>query len=371
MPELDYDVVFYDTVSMVYTEDTPNHKGLGGSEILIINLAQELASQGFSVLVLNDPMSHESTEPSPENPIVAKSGVHYASYRCRRPTISCGALLAQRTTPVPNDPRYEPGENGIKRDRTLVWIHDAIFNENDPSARATAKAIAKPINKGGAVPIFTSEWSRSIYPPDAVGRYSRMIPNFLPRLVFDDKWKATPQEDVMLFASSAIRGLDPTLKAWADPRVVASGKTVLEILGPAYDPPPDSESGLHFYDDALTGRIKLAGTLALPQLLQRMAASRGQIYACQFEETFCLTVAYMEALGNPVRFMALRPSCFAGVPETLQHKQFIYGPLDWDRFVGDLADELSSGQRTTVEPVRKFHPDKILPMWFDVLGLEA
>ena len=370
MPELEYDVVIFDAVGMVYTEDTPNQKGLGGSEILIITLAQELANQGFTVLVLNDPVSHKGVEPSPENPIKAKSGVHYASCRCPRPTISCGALVVQRTSPVPPDPRHESGENGIKRDRTVVWIHDAIFNENDPSARATAKAIGKPLNKGGAAPIFTSEWSRSIYPRDAVGKYSRFIPNFLPRLVFDEKWKSTAQEDVMLFASAAIRGLDPTLKAWADPRVVASGRTVLEIMGPAYDPPPDSESGLHFHDEVLKQRIKLAGTLSLPDLFQRMAASRGQIYACQFQETFCLTIAYTEALGKPVRFIALRPDCFAGVPETLQHKQFMYGPNDWDRFVRDLAEELKCGKRTVVEPVKKFHPDTILPMWFDVLGLE-
>jgi glycosyltransferase involved in cell wall biosynthesis len=370
---LDYDVVVFDSVSSVYTEESPLLRGLGGSELCVITLTQELARHGFTVLVLNDPIELRSKgNPEPTTPIVAPSGVHYASCRGELPPITCGTLIIQRFSEAPSDPRYDSGPNpGIKRDRTVVWVHDACNNASDFPARAVAAAISRPLNKGGAIPVFISRWERGIYPPDAVGHYSRVIPNLMPRLLFEDRWKEVPQQDTMVYASAAMRGLDATLRAWADPRVVAAGNTVLEIMGPRYDPPPDAADELNVRDEQLQGRVRLCGSQTLAGLLEHMASSRGLIYASQFLETFCMLVAYSEALGKPVRFIGLLPDGIAGVRETMQHQRFLYEANEVDRFIEGLALEIKSEERLSVPPVRKFHPDNVMPMWFEALGLDA
>jgi hypothetical protein len=364
MAKLEYDVVFFDNVSSTYVEETPFLKGIGGSELGIITLSQELARNGFSVLVLNDPLVLKSPDPSPLQPIGAASGVHYASCRGVLPPIECGTLIIQRFSSTP------PLET-IKRDRTVVWLHDACNNPGDPTALALHAATSKALDKGGAIPIFVSEWQRKTYPQNVVGRHSRVIPNMLPRLVFDEKYRDVPQEDTMVFASAAVRGLDATLTAWADSRVASAGKTVLEIMGPVYDPPPNSPDLLRVKNESLEGRIRLMGSLPLPALIERMAASRGLLFVNTWPETFCLLVAYSEALGKPARFIGMSRDGLGGVKEAMVNSRFLYVANEWDRFLNDLAREISSDERLSVEPVTKFHPDTLMPMWFEALGLEV
>ncbi len=364
MAGLEYDVVFFDNVSSAYREDTPNEKGLGGSELEVILLSQELARNGFSVLVLNDPIKIMHPGPSLDEPIIAPSGVHYASCRRGKPQISCGALIIQRFSSTPS-------AELIRRDRTLVWLHDACGGPNDATAQALAAATAKPLNRGGAEPVFISAWERTTYPAYAIGRRYRTIPNMLPRLLFDKKWQSVAQEDTLVYASAAFKGLAATLVAWSDPRVAAAGKTILEIMGPIYDRPAGSPHDLNIDDPSLVKRIKLRGSLPLPQLVERLAASRGLLFVNAFPETFCLVVAYTEALGKPARFIATSQTGVAGVAETMVNKRFLYERRDWDRFLSDLAAEISSGERLAVDPVRKFHPETVMPVWLDALGLEA
>lgn len=356
MAKLEYDVVIFDSVSSVYDEDSPNVKGIGGSELCVITLSQELAKNGFTVLILNDPVVLKSPDPSPLNPIVAKSGVHYASCRGVLPSISCGTLIGQRSSALPDE---------IERENTVVWVHDACNNPNDVQVTSLQAATSK-----GAAAVFVSNWQRSIYPSRAAGRYSMVIPNMLPRLVFDERWQQVPQEDTLVYASAAHRGLNETLKAWSHPGIVASGSTVLEVMGPVYDPPPGSEKEVQVWGDKLEGRVRLCGSLPLPGLLERMAASRGLLYASTWLETFCLVIAYAEAMGKPARYIGLLPGSIAGVNETLTHKKFLYDAHEQQRFLTDLAIELRGKERLTVEPVKRFHPDTIMPLWFDALGLE-
>lgn len=368
---LEYDVVFFDNVSSVYVEDTPLHKGIGGSELGVITLSQELAKAGFSVLVLNDPKVLKSPAPDPTEPIHSASGVDYASCRACLPPITCGTMVVQRFSTTPPHPRFEKDVcSGIDRDRTVVWLHDACNNPNDSTAKALEAATSRQLNKGGAYPVFVSEWQRDTYPQHTVGRYSRVIPNMVPRVVYDDLWKNVPQEDTLVFASAAVRGLDATLTAWGDSHVAAASKTVLEIMGPIYDPPPSQTSELRVYDEKLEDRIRLVGSVPLPCLVERMAASRGLLFVNTWPETFCLLVAYAEALGKPARFIGMSENGAGGVKEAMVNKQFLYERPDWMRFLNDLAAELGSGERLAIEPVKKFHPDSVMPMWFDALGLE-
>jgi len=359
MAALEYDVVFFDTVSSVYQENTPNERGIGGSELEVIILSQELAAAGFSVLILNDPIAHRQSTPDVREPIVSKSGVHYASCRQEFPKIECGTLILQRFSAIPS-------HDVIKRDHTVVWLHDACNNPNDATAIGLATA-----TKASAHPVFVSDWQRGTYPQHAVGRHSRVIPNMVPRLLFDDRWRSTPQEDTMVYASAAVRGLDATLTAWADPRVAAGGRTILEIMGPVYDPPPDQPDLLHVKSESLDGRIRLRGSLPLPALVERLAASRGLLFVNTWPETFCLLVAYSEALGKPARFVAMSAEGFGGVREAMVNSKFLYKRNDWDRFLSDLAREISSDERLEVTPVRKFHPETVMPLWLDALGLEV
>ena len=361
MAALQYDVVSYDEVSSLYTEDTPNKKGIGGSELGIITLSQELAREGYSVLVLNDPIDWEATHPLPEEPIVAPSGVHYASWRAPRGAIECNALVIQRFSGVPPD--------DIKRERTIVWLHDSSGGRNDPVSVKLQEATSRRRNRGGAVPVFVSRWQRDTYPPDIVGRFATVIPNMLPRLVFDPRWTQTPQEDTMAFASAAARGLEATLKAWAEPKVKIAGQTILEVMGPAYDPPPRSLGEAPGDEAALQNRVRFVGSLTLPQLLERLSASRGLIFANTWPETFCLLVAYVEAMGKPARFIGLSPYGPGGVEDTMANRRFLYKADQWDKFIDDLAGEIASSERLTVKPVREFHPEKVLPLWLDALGI--
>jgi hypothetical protein len=359
MPPLQYDVVFYDEVGSVFQEDTPNRKGIGGSELGIITLSQELARNGFSVLVLNDPISRETDQPSPDTPIAAPSGVHYASFRSGRPAIECSALIVQRYSGIPTD---------VEARRTVLWLHDSCGGRGDAVAERLREVTRKLPSKGGPVPVFVSEWQKDTYPPEVVGRYWKVIPNMLPRLVFDARWTTTPQEDTMVFASATARGLEATLAAWADPRVRKAGTTVLEVMGPSYDPPPEEA----LEDPALADRVRVLGSLPLPGLLERLAASRGLVFANTWPETFCLLVAYSEAMGKPARFIALSPYGVAGVKDTMVNaKRFLYrSEKDWDRFITDLASEISGAERLTVDPVKGFHPETILPLWYEALAIE-
>jgi hypothetical protein len=139
-------------------------------------------------------------------------------------------------------------------------------------------------------------------------------------------------------------------------------------MGPSYDPPP--EEGLE--DPALVDRVRVLGSLPLPGLLERLAASRGLVFANTWPETFCLLVAYSEAMGKPARFVALSPYGVAGVKDTMVNaKRFLYrSEKDWDRFITDLASEISGTERLKVDPVKGFHPETILPLWYEALAIE-
>lgn len=359
---IEYDVVFFDEVSSSYQENTPNERGIGGSELGVITLSKELARLGYSVLVLNDPIEIKLPFPPVQEPIIAPSGVHYASCRGEIPPIACQALIVQHFSSVPS-------VTSIERERTLMWLHDSSGSRTDFAAQKLSEATSKRLNRGGAVPVFVSEWQRDSYPQDFVGRFGVVIPNMLPRILFDPKWLAIPQEDTLVFASAAARGLDATLAVWADPRVAAAGTTVLEVMGPAYDPPPFDIEEASRNTLALKNRVRFLGSQTLHALLERLAASRGLLFANTWPETFCLLVAYSEALGKPARFIGLSPYGIGGVGATMANQRFLYNPKELEKFTDDLASEIQSGERLAMKHVMTFHPDTVMPQWINALGI--
>ncbi len=268
MPPRSYDIIFFDTVGMVYTGQTPRIQGLGGSEFESILLAEALAARGMKVLVLN-------------NSTVAAhyAGVDYANRDQAAAHSQCDVLVLQRYSSIPP-----------------ISARKIIIAASDVPGAAYDHLRALATSHADVTLVAVSEWQKNLFPME----WSRVvIPNMLPDVVYARGSETRPLEvhpRKFVYASAALKGLTQTLEAWQE--VVAAdrvGGLQLCVCSPGYD---------SVDADALsTLGVRFLGSLPFDDVVSEIATSAGLFYVNAYSETFCIVAALAEALRRRVHIL--------------------------------------------------------------------
>ncbi|MEO5623292.1 MAG: glycosyltransferase [Dokdonella sp.] len=271
-----YDFVFYDTVGMRYTGATPAQTGVGGSEFQAILLAEALAARGLTVLVLNNTL--ESAR---------EGGVDYTNHAVvDQANLECDVLLVQRYSRLPR----------IRARKILIAASDVPGTHYDHFGELFASS-------RDATMVAVSAWQRQLFPKNWP---CVVIPNMLPDFVYEAERTANPRK--FLYASAALKGLQPTLAAWKELRDGnGMGDAELCVCTPGYDA-IDA-------DFPSTDGLRFLGSLPFQQLVEEIASSAGLFYVNAWSETFGIAAALAEALKR--RTHILCTSDPGALPETV------------------------------------------------------
>jgi glycosyltransferase involved in cell wall biosynthesis len=328
-----YDVILFDSVGMPYTGSTPEHGGIGGSELEFILLGEALVRRGYSVLVLNNTLlpAHEG-------------GVEYASHRAVvQHRFECRALVVAGRSPIPP----------ISFQKVVVAVSDAPGDGPDPLAALFSSA-------EDATLVAVSNWQRSLFP---AAWKAVVIPYMLPERVYS---RGGPSADEggarsrrrFVYASAARKGIVETFAAWqelkADPSVADAE---LVVCMPGHDA----------VDEATLARagVGFLGSLPFDRVVAEIASSAGLFYVNRAPETFCLVAALTEALGRRVHVLCTRGE--GALRET------VASPLvtsDRAQFFEQFRAAYASPDdpRWTATP-KDYHEATVAAEWVRVLGL--
>lgn len=322
-----YDIILYDRVGMRYTGHTPACGGLGGSEFQAILLAEGLAGNGRSVLVLNN-----SNEEAKVN------GVDYANHAKIESITACDVLIVQRYSPLPP----------IAARKVIVAASDIPGNHYDHFAALFA-------GSQDATLVAVSEWQRKLFPP---GWNSIVIPNMLPDEVYEFRCIAEPGRFV--YASAALKGLEPTLKTWRELRQ-RSGRDDLKlrVCTPGYDQAETSD-----FADA---GVCFLGSLPFRRVVEEIAGAAGIFYVNAWSETFGIVPALAEALKR--RTHVLCTSDPGGLPETINSPLLTTDRETFERqFLEALATPMEPRWQASAQ---EFRASRLMDRWVELLDSKS
>lgn len=282
-----WDVIFYDEVGVPFDGNTPSERGLGASEHQVIMLAEQLATRGRKVLVLNN---------CPR--VVRIAGVWYA------PRVFGAAPAMQRCTSLIVC-RYSKRPK-IEARQTIVWATDI---PSGPSGNVYGHHETEILG-GRATLVALSEWHLAQFPPRWQDfPLGRVIPLAVPDDLFISPI-AGADAHTFVYASAALKGLRETLEAWAEMRP-PDGK--LRVLSPGYD---------EWTGEKNWPGVTFVGARPFAEVILELRGSAGLFYCNTFPETFCVTAALAEHLGRRCHILCMTGSSgFAGL------KSAVDGPL--------------------------------------------
>lgn len=310
---IDVDVIIYDTVGMPYIGQTPDHASLGGSEFSAIQVAEGFAGYNLKVTVLNNVRND-----------VTHNGVRYLHHSMSTIwSISCKLLLVQRYTPVPTH---------IKYDKLVLVLHD----------KPDDAAIKRLYTYTSAVPVFVSNWQKSLYPDILPGV---VIPNIIPDRVYNTE--PNKVKGRFIYASAASRGLKESLRLWECIKGYASD-IELFCCAPSYDP-----------IQGTLPEVTELGSISFPDLVYQLSMAEGLFYAHNNPETFCIVAAVAEALGCRVHALGLNG--LGALPEVIDSKFLSTNRFE---FVRDFLNNIGSTKPVTN---RKYYGSSaIMPKWMEL-----
>ena len=318
-----YDVVFFDTIGMPYTGKTPGEKGLGGSEFQVILLAEELASSGANVLVLNT--TNESKR---------FADVDYAPYQRVGEIDFCHYFILNRYSRIPV----------ISSQKRFVWASDFAGPEY---------AHLESFFDGGssATLVCLSEWQRQLFPSHWK---STVIPYMLPKWVYELELTANPKKFV--YASAALKGLTQTLDVWRE--IVGTDNPQgleLVVCSPGYDAPEMSQL-------MQTPGVKYIGSIPFDQVAKEIASSAGLFYVNVYPETFCIVAALTEALKRRTHILCVNSK--GGLPETIRSPLLTF---DRNHFMRVFQRYLEPNDENGLGEPKDYRPNTISSQWIKLL----
>jgi len=328
-----FDVIIYDSIGMEYTEESAETGALGGSELEVTILAEELSRRGKSVLVEN---RHQQP-----NDQICPSGAIYRKLGSETP-------LQTKTLVVM---RYSKPPRHIVADKTVVWLHDI------PSHDGRGNLVGEHQHLQGVDATFVcvSRWQAELFPKTF---NKHVIPNMLPA------WNYDLQPQVRIpgrfhYASGAMKGLNKTIALWRNFREKMKSRGLrqhpeLHVFTPAWSPVEASgevESGVIFHGP-------VSPTHAF---LSELSKSEGMFYVNELPENFCISAAQTELFGGRVHVLCVNGE--GGIRDTLSHPEWI--TTDPGQFEEGFFAALRKNPKVTG---LRFHPETVLRYWLDVLS---
>jgi hypothetical protein len=334
-----YDVVIFDDASSPFSPRLAESKGLGGVEWTLMLLAQALAEDGLSVLVLNKLDGRWTHQP-----ICQAGWLEYGHYsRAYSEKISCEALVVSRWSAVPP----------VAHKRVVFSMHDI------PASWMFART-RKWLDEG-APAVCVSTWLAG-----KIGELGRdwRCPVIAPMLRDECYERGPKNPNVFVYASAAVKGLPETIDTWECIRehFPETHLTELYVATNGYDKPSDTDA-LRMYELAIRPLWQLPARAIIAAL--RNAA--GLFFVNSYPETHGIICSTALALGCRTHVLTLDDP--AALPETLAGAPLL--TRDKHAFVEDFVRAYrDSAQDTYVMPAEMVpdrRADALLPAWKEVL----
>lgn len=252
-----FDVIFYDSVGMAFTGNTPENGGLGGSELEVVVLAEALARAGLSVMVANRTLASELV-----------NNVLYVPHITVTSSLSCKTLVVMRHSAVPN----------VAHDNLRIVAMDLPDSRYDH--------VAAHVKEGRGSLIMMSSWQRAQFPTDW---RSQVVNPIIPPAATADYGTIARRKNWFIYASAACKGLSETLKMWSAVKSTGAFEdALLFVTSPGYDK--------HDYV-AVPGVCYMGVIPSLSGVVKLMRSCAGLFYVNTFPECYSLSVALAEASG--------------------------------------------------------------------------
>jgi hypothetical protein len=250
---LPWDVAIFDGVntwSPSLNASGRNGAGVGGWEVMMVQLASGLAARGYSVIAFRPQGSG------------VEGGV---DYRCTREDISCRALVVGRWSSVPE---------WIKADVIVCSQVDDPAHEPFKYEHLIGRKL-----------VCLSEWQAEQF--RRLGHQCVVIPSMIDDWIYE--LPPHPNKRGFVCVNAWNKGTDATLKLWHELRLPGPFS-----VGSPYGAPADAAM-----------RCRMVGATWLGQLKPReivlaLRSAEGVIRVCERPETFGVADAIAEAVGTPV-----------------------------------------------------------------------
>jgi glycosyltransferase involved in cell wall biosynthesis len=280
-------------------------RGMGGSEISLVEISRRLASYGNEVTVYGDCPGSLSGEFDGVN------FVHYSNIS----SIECDIFISSR--------RPEIFDMDIDSRINILWVHDVHCGDSLTIERSLK------IDKFFCLSSWHMDYFRSIYPfisPDSIVRTRNGIDL--------NRFSSHPIRDRnrVVYGSSPDRGLEVLLKSWPEIKRKCPDSSLHIFYGfDNWEKCARNDSGqlhlierLKFIIDSLsTFDVTFHGRTSQNDLAQEYLKSGVWAYPTWFSETSCVTAMEAQASGL---FTVTSP--IAALPETLGNNAFFIGG-DW------------------------------------------
>jgi glycosyltransferase involved in cell wall biosynthesis len=258
---------------------TPETSPLGGVESSVVNLAQELAGRGHTVMVRNNCAE-----------AIVHKGVDWAPIKDGLPD-TCDLYIANR------------GDKLIGRmpeaKARAFWIHN-------PARYLMKWRYLSKLWRFKPTIVFIGDYHATTYPTWAPGGPRRVIPYGIP----DDFRTADVTDETpgprAVFTSNPLRSLDWLLDVWVQrirPNVsdaelhVFSGAATYGSVGD--DKAREMQTVLDKATAMADQGVVLRGPVPKAQLIDEFRSARVMLYRGDINETFCLAVGEAQAMGVP------------------------------------------------------------------------
>lgn len=314
------DVLIYDNIGVPFLGSSYRESGLGGSEFEAVLLAEALAEKGKNVVVIN------------RTPFTAfQNGVRYRALDTMNfHSFNTKSLIIMRGSKISDNISFE---------KAFVWCTDNY----SPNTYAQVEEMLK--SNMPVTAVFVSAWQKAHYPSHWP---SVVIHNMIPDWVYD--YKAKKHEGVYIYASAALKGLNPTLSLWTKlKKEYHFKKAKLLVLSPGYDQPSADIS--KFKD------VEFVGALPFEDTVSHIARSEGMFYVSEFPETFGISPAMAEVLGTKPWILRLKGQ--DAMSEVLNTKVY-------DNDVEFVKDIVNPAMKKPSSP-NNFKISNILPLWESIL----
>lgn len=238
--------------------------GIGGTEIVALQLAENLAKQGYDVTFGGQVTNTLSNR---------VKWLDLASVEAEHFDIAIGAS-------------YLHFIDTIKADRYYFWFHNTDFY---PWLRGEAVIWQDRLNDPKITGfIALTQWHKDQLIRDyGLTKPIYVIGNSIDRSTFEP-WPITKRPASFIYSSARERGLDRLLDMWPKIKLVIPEAT-LDVFGPGYD--RDQHPGLD-----LAG-VSFRGSVAPQELHSWQQRSEYWLHPTNYEETYCVTALEAQYAG--------------------------------------------------------------------------
>lgn len=316
-----FDVMFYDSISLRFNDETIEQQAIGGSEFVLWQLAQEMGRRGLKVLVqLSRPSGHQNI---------------YQNVTYRYGPI----LLPLDVTHLVHH-RYSDQSYKFKVTwKTRSFLCSDLWGQH----YAELQSMVVPGNV-----ICVSNWQAAQFPENwLVSTIANPLPSeaYMPSELSRD-----PR--VFLYASAALKGLEVTLKMWQKIRSLypEMKDSRLRVMSPGYDDP--SALCLQQYEG-----VEFVGAIPFQQVLKEFRCAAGLFFVNDFPETFCITAALAEATGARVHCWMQNGGAISST---------VQSPLvstSEEAFVSDFVNLYKNTSNSGVASPKRYDVVNIVDLW--------